>query len=94
MQEHCCVELSKFLAEGKVSISYSPRFREYAIDLRSSGGKQLIAFCPWCGAQLPTPLRDEWYDLVEAQVSALSGPDDLRIPEDFKSDKWWRNRDL
>ena len=83
-----------FLDEQKVAISYLSKFREYAIDMRTSSGKQLIEFCPWCRAKLPSPLRDRWFDILEAELGELKGFDDSRIPEEFKTDAWWRARRL
>ncbi|WP_442885634.1 DUF6980 family protein [Amaricoccus sp.] len=86
--------MTNFLNENKVAISYLPRFREYAIDLRTSGGKQLIDFCPWCGEHLPKSLRDQWFDEMESRLGDFDNLDDPRIPIEFRSDKWWRDKNL
>ena len=94
MSEHCCSEMRKFLAEDKVAISYSPDFREYAIDLRTSSGKQLIKYCPWCGRMLPDPLRDTWFGELESMFTDFDGFSDPRIPDEFRTDAWWKKRKL
>jgi hypothetical protein len=94
MTKHCCSDMETFLSEGKVAISYSLDFREYAIDLRTSSGKQLIQFCPWCGQRLPSPLRDEWFRELENMFDNFDGFGDPRIPEEFRSDAWWKERKL
>ena len=94
MTHHCCSEMEEFLTEGKVAVSHNPAFREYGIDLRSSSGKQLMRFCPWCGQRLPDPLRDAWFEELEAMFPDFDGFADPRIPDEFESDAWWTKRKL
>jgi hypothetical protein len=45
------------------SVIYIPKFREYGIVILDGGSSmKRINYCPWCGTQLPSPLRDEWFE--------------------------------
>jgi hypothetical protein len=84
--------MTQHLVEKAVAIAYFPRFREYSI-LMIGGGpvRQLIAFCPWCGATLPPSLRKEWF----AKIRSLGlEPEDDRIPPELLTDAWWRESQM
>jgi hypothetical protein len=58
---------------------------------------QGIYYCPFGEFKLPKNLRDEWFEILEKEYDL----DDLRsteqsilIPEEFKSDEWWKKRGL
>lgn len=70
-------------------IAYTPKFREYGLIVHDGGTSTIeIAFCPWCGSQLPSPLRDEWFD--ELDRLGLE-PESDELPEPLRSDAWWRS---
>jgi len=90
----CCDEIRNHLAENEVAISYEPRFRNYGIKILDGGSAvQEISFCPWCGSKLPKDLTDELSEIVFDELN-LDGFDDPRLPEEFKSDEWWKKRGL
>ncbi len=47
-----------------------------------------IPHCPFCGAKLPESRGNEWHDRLYAL--GFDDPGEQDIPEEFKSDKWWR----
>jgi hypothetical protein len=85
--------MDEHLASGEVGITYVEQFREYGIDYREGfgGSIQTIAHCPWCGRRLPKALRDEWFAILD---EAGLEPEDPQVPEEMKSDAWWRSRSL
>ena len=88
--KHCCEVMSAHVADEDVPVTYSPRFREYGLKILDGGSaKQLIDFCPWCGRRLPESLRDEWFEQLEHLGLE---PEDPEVPDDMKSDAWWRKR--
>jgi len=91
--KHCCEDMIFFLNEKKVGIQYNNTERLYSINLITSGGLQKIYFCPWCGSKLPKDLTDELSEIVFDELN-LDGFDDPRLPEEFKSDEWWKKRGL
>lgn len=88
---HCCDEMKNHL--DKVKINYSPNFREYGIDYEDGISQQVIDYCPWCGSKLPERLRDKWFDIIWDELN-LDGPEDPKLPDEFKSDQWWKKRNL
>jgi hypothetical protein len=50
----------------------------------------------FCGKKLPKSVRHEWYDILEEKYG-LESPDEedkKKIPKEFLTDEWWKNRDL
>ncbi|WP_425363531.1 DUF6980 family protein [Candidatus Tisiphia endosymbiont of Hybos culiciformis] len=99
-QQHCCKSMEHFLEEGRVSIGYSAKWRSYYINLKKSVASQDIYHCPWCGTKLPTNLDDE-YDNEVSKVMDIAVEDitlhtyeDPNLPEEFKTDEWWKKRGL
>lgn len=95
--KHCCKEMTFFLEENKVAVNYSIKDREYSINLKNSHAIQLIKYCPWCGAKLPKELSDEWFRILEKEYGIecpLSKEENTKIPEEFKTDEWWKKRGL
>lgn len=74
-------------------IVYTPKFNEYGIPVRDGGASNIvISHCPWCGIKLPESLNDRWFD--ELEKFGYDDPWEQDIPENFKSDKWWRDMGL
>lgn len=70
-------------------IVYNDRFDEYGIPVRDGGPSKIaISFCPWCGLELPPSKRDLWFETLRSL--GYDAPWSQDIPEDFKSDRWWR----
>jgi hypothetical protein len=82
--------MEQAIADPRVPIKYVGKFREYALVV-DADTLQVIMHCPWCGAQLPRSLRDEFFDQLE---KASLEPDDANVPIDFRSDAWWRVRGI
>jgi len=105
--EHCCELMQHYLDEQKVGIYYNPIIRGYYICLRGTkGGKQVIYNCPWCGTELPTNLFDVYLETLQKEYGILTcpytgmhyeiGKEDIEksLPEEFKTDEWWKKRGL
>jgi hypothetical protein len=101
---HCCKQMDLYLHDPNIPIIYCPAYREYSIPLLYKGrakGKitvvQNIFYCPWCDTQLPTSVRDEWFNILEKEYG-LTDPYDQEqeklIPQEFHSDEWWKKRGL
>jgi hypothetical protein len=90
--EFCCDEMFLHISEREVAIRYSRVFREFGIKILDGGSSiQMIDFCPWCGKKLPTSLRDECANELEKLGYELF---DDNIPQKYKTDKWWRDKNL
>jgi hypothetical protein len=93
----CCDTFSQFLNDCKVGLGYLPIYR--AFYFRSPAPKtsrvHTISNCPWCGAKLPTYLRDEWDKVIEKEYGL--NPDsvsDSDTPAEMLTDEWWKKRGL
>ena len=83
--------MAEHLRAGEVTVVYVDRFREYGIRILDGGTSfQEISFCSWCGCRLPDSLRDQWFDALERLGLE---PGDASVPEEYLSDRWWRQRD-
>jgi hypothetical protein len=83
-----------FLLDEQVPIFYRDKFREYGFLLRFTSAIQLFAHCPWCAIALPESLSDLYYATLK-QEYGIDDPFDVTIiPEEFKSDIWWRSRNI
>jgi hypothetical protein len=104
MQKHCCEQMDHqvnlkceqhpdpFDCPDNL-IFYSYKFDEYGIIIHDGGPSySLISFCPWCGSALPESKRDLWFDLLEEL--GYDYPMEQEIPQEFKSDQWYRNKNL
>lgn len=86
-----------FLEDPKVPLKYYPITREYGLILNHSSAIQLIFYCPWCGTKLPKDLREEFFNILEKEYGIEPEFDiqnDPNIPEEFKSDEWWKKLGL
>jgi len=97
-QLHCCSEMDNILNEKKAYIGYSPKVREYFINLRNDQvAIYRISYCPWCGEKSPESLRNLWFNILRTKHN-LSNPlrkeQENLVPDEFKSDEWWKKRGL
>ncbi len=94
---HCCELMDQLLEDPKVPLQYYPLMREYGITLKHTYAIQLIDYCPWCGTKLPESARNDYFRILKNEYHIKPGLDkknDPNIPEEFKSDEWWKKRGL
>lgn len=75
------------------AVGYDDATREFFILAQELGDgvivRQLISYCPICGEELPTSLREEWFaELEQLGIDPLNDP----IPEPYKDGSWWRQQ--
>ncbi len=97
---HCCELMDEFLEDIRIPLNYDPVFREYLMPLSYRGkitALQGLDYCPWCGTKLPKSVREEWFDILEKEYG-IDHPrydeQEKLIPEEFKTDEWWKKRGL
>ena len=93
----CCADMDDAI-ELDNAVSYSPTYRSYLIycDNITNGYKKRISICPWCGNRLPKDLSEAWDEILAKEYN-ITDPwfDDAdKIPEEFKTDEWWKKRGL
>ena len=76
---------------------YNPKYREYGIKISNSTGScALMDYCVACGKKLPLSLRKQWFDILENEYRLESprSEDIDKVPEEFWTDGWWKERGL
>lgn len=89
--------MKTFLEDPRIPLKYYPIVREYGLILKNSSAIQLIFYCPWCGEKLPESLRNKFFEILNNEYEIepeLDIKNDPNIPEEFKSDEWWKKRGL
>jgi hypothetical protein len=97
-EPQCCQTMAAAVAMGDCPVVYEPVFRRW--EIRQHYHRMFhdwqLEFCPWCGTRLPRDLGDEWTNRVEAlgftnggHYSEIPG-----LPDDFKTDRWWKHERL
>jgi hypothetical protein len=92
---YCCLTMDAGLSKEGAILYYDKQYREYGVDLLERGGT-LIDYCMFCGKKLPTSVRDEWFDILEHEYG-LEEPlheDKEKVPKEFWTDEWWKERGL
>lgn len=95
--KYCCDKMQCFIRKKENGvpydsddiIDYSPQLDEYGIVVHDSGCSYIIIkYCPWCGKKLPDAKRDLWFE--ELENMGIENPLEDNIPEQYQSDKWWK----
>ena len=66
-----------------------------AVPIHSLGTCALTDFCPWTGMKLSEGVGDAFFRIVEDELGLkdfVPTRDDGDLPEDMRSDAWWRKR--
>ena len=107
--QHCCPTMNEYLDSETIDngelLEYSPDVRKYCFILHEDGkrdGTYLpLLYCPWCGRKLPEDLSEEMEEVLEKEYGITSknwdSPewnDDSHLPSEFKTDEWWKNRNI
>jgi hypothetical protein len=88
----CCDQMSFHIENREKIIVYDKLTRTYGIKVTETV-RQKILFCPWCGEKLPSDLSKELESIIFDELD-LDDFQDPRMPEEFKTDAWWKNRGL
>lgn len=100
--EHCCDKMDyyadSFYKKDHEIVIYRPHVRRFSLILHGYdfGMMQPIYYCPWCGKKVPKELGEEWCIVIKKEL----GLDDVfaeewaTLPEEFKTDEWWKKRGL
>ena len=100
-KNHCCRNMDYYsttpLSEHEL-IRYHPEVREYTFLLHGShhGLGQKMQYCPWCGTKLPKTLGEEWDKVVKEKlgIEQVFAEEWATLPEEYKTDEWWKKRGL
>ena len=94
----CCSEIKRFLDNPDDPVSYNKVFREFYIDCEGTEICLTLDYCPWCGNKFPNSLRNEYFEILDNEYSIDISISEIKthknIPEEFKTDEWWKKRGL
>lgn len=97
--KHCCDNMEYYATIKNSLLEYSPEDRGYnfLITHTTRGTHQSMEYCPWCGTKLPEDLGEKWVAVIKEEL----GYDDPffelgydNLPEEFRTDAWWKKRGL
>ena len=92
----CCEDMESCINDSDWVIEYSQSSREYFLSCRNHITLRM-KYCLFCGTKLPKDLNDERHDILVEELG-IEDPDywnnDPRIPDEFKTDEWWKKRGL
>lgn len=101
MNSFCCKTLENFCKQGDY-VKYDPCDRSFSIF--KVGNSQIgicIDYCPFCGEKLPVNLIDTREQVIQKELGIDYVPSystfdnlDAMLPEEFKTDEWWKKRGL
>ena len=101
---HCCEVMQGILERGASALRYLPSVRMYIIyevieqqKCLRYGGCNAINYCPWCSSALPSSLHDTMESVLinELRLEDPWAPENEHlIPQEFKTDEWWKKRGL
>ncbi|HLC07435.1 MAG TPA: hypothetical protein VJJ26_04580 [Candidatus Babeliales bacterium] len=96
LPSYCCGALDYQIESAYCPIQYSKRWREYSIRDFKSTSISVMVFCPNCATEFPTSLRTEWFDILEQEYGLEDPTDDdkKKVPKEFLTEDWWKNREL
>ena len=99
--EYCCTEMQEIINDSSYDMEYDPREDETFLHSREGGGIcWKFSFCPFCGRDIKgkseifrKTIKDELGIDTEDEDFLWSSLDE-RLPEEFKTDEWWKKRGL
>ena len=93
MSRHCCDKMDQFIF--KKVIDYEPIDRTYGI-LYDKRRITILEYCPWCAKAIPKRLVKEFLRTLKKEhgIEFPDFPDLKNVPEEFRSDEWWKKRGL
>ena len=94
MNKQFCCEAMLLAVNKEFIINYEDFVRNY--NLQGKGKVYALSFCPFCGGNLGSRLNSEYFDILEKEYG-IEYPDFTNftnVPEEFKTDEWWRKRGL
>ena len=100
MTKHCCDIMHECITDPGIALFYSKINRRYSMPnlyQHRSQSMQGLYSCPWCATILPTDLGEMYDHILETEYGIEPGWDvenNPNLPEEFKSDEWWKRRNL
>ncbi len=106
MEVYCCQKLNELINDEKTPFEYSQKFRQYnVVDTPRAYLKKneicmayAMQYCPFCSTEFPRSLREEWFHIINdeyrLEFSIFDKKSFKKIPEEFRTEEWWKKRGL
>ena len=101
IMKFCCDTMQRYIDEH--NLEYKPETRMVTFYIKSNDktgyqpeyyGSPCI-YCPYCGSKQPSFLDEERYNAIEETLGKeWCDITEDEIPEEFKTDEWWKKRGL
>ena len=99
---HCCPKMNNYadIESSKYKfIEYESYMKAFSVQIFDHDEtRQRLFYCPWCGKKFSKALDHEWKKILEKEYGLTLTYDEMiegsKVPEDFKTDKWWKDRGL
>ena len=95
-KDFCCKELVNSIIDQNI-IDYDNVIRSYVIAY-NKGRCSALEFCPFCGTKLPEWLNSKIFDVIEEEYGIPFEKIDIvnfkNMPDEFRTDEWWKKRGL
>jgi len=92
----CCVPMLHALQDE--DFEYNPIYKYivgFIVEKKSQDfGRRVLRYCPFCGEKQPNLLLVYEDALEEALGKDFCDITEDEIPEEFKTDEWWKKRGL
>lgn len=95
--KYCCINIEGNIEESPFTVAYEEYIIEYFLTCYRSKYRKYseISYCGFCGKKLPKNLKQEWKFILGKDFGIKDVVREWsKIPEEFKTDKWWRKKDL
>lgn len=90
-ENFCCQELTDAILENHTFFYDKKRLLYYVREYRNKNSWYNLKYCPFCGRKFSDDLSDEYFEIIRDPISGkIKNP----LPDEFKSDIWWKKRHL
>jgi len=104
-QQYCCRKMASTLEEHMKPLKYDFQSRTYMMEYHSYQKPrknhvivcETLNYCPFCGAKFPEQLNSELSRILREEYHLQDAWEQLsagNVPDEFKTDEWWKKRGL
>ena len=98
--DYCCEKMKETFLSDNFGLCYERRYAETLCERRDGGCFWQWDYCPFCGKSIRNKF-DEYQKVLKNELDINSYGDefdwdqlDEKIPEEFKTDEWWKKRGM
>jgi hypothetical protein len=94
--DYCCSEMKSLMKDRKFGICYKKQISEtYVLCRGERGVTWTFSYCPFCGKDIEGK-RELFFDTLktECNIEATAFNENILLPEEFRTDEWWKKRGL